>query len=410
MDENDENVNLVEVFLRHARVPVIMPDDPAEAEELLRDAWRRGRNSWLELDVPPKVFVKYLAERLGPDHANKPLAWVLEDLSLGLVPFYLLSAFASGVWGADKTLKSEIAKLLRGILNSLKLPPEKFDEVYQKVLIHLLVGGAGGRDKDPRPPRLMDYQGKGKLSSWIQVIAIRMALVEITSGHESSDEKALTAFSEAPSPEPDPEIEISKKRNLEAFRQALRESFKRIPRELRYLLRLYYFDRLTTIQLGALFGQDQSSISRKLKAARDAVLDLTKQILREHLNLSSDGVESFLQELDSQFGVSLSLLIQEEDERVIGQALREVLASGPDDQRRLLRAHLELLRSGAEPSKFPPELKAVLETVFGEVMRLLRQRFDMEAKEFKALQNYVRAQLGSRISQILEEQSKKEGT
>lgn len=65
-----------------------------------------------------------------------------------------------------------------------------------------------------------------------------------------------------PAPGIDAELDLIKQRHQKEFRQALREAFSALTSDERHLLRLYFVDRLSTTELGALLRVNQSTVSR----------------------------------------------------------------------------------------------------------------------------------------------------
>jgi RNA polymerase sigma factor (sigma-70 family) len=69
------------------------------------------------------------------------------------------------------------------------------------------------------------------------------------------------------------------------FRSAVREAFATLSPRQRYLLRLHFIDRLSTAEMGKLYSVDQSTVSRWLRSARQAVFEETKRRLMERRRL-----------------------------------------------------------------------------------------------------------------------------
>jgi RNA polymerase sigma-70 factor len=63
--------------------------------------------------------------------------------------------------------------------------------------------------------------------------------------------------------------------------------------------------------MGPLFRVNQSTVSRWLKSARQAIYEETRRRLQERLNLSSQEFESLLAVIDSQLEVSFSQILKE---------------------------------------------------------------------------------------------------
>jgi RNA polymerase sigma-70 factor (ECF subfamily) len=282
-----------------------LPKAAAEHESLLRRAWEMGRRRWPQVDLPADLFMRHLIRLLPELSAGAPLAPLFEELALE--ELYLACACVHDMPSAIEALERDYLAKLPALLGYLKLPTALLDDVCQSVRMHLLLRTAEAR------PRLAEYTGRGALLSWIRIIAVRMALRQRASDRETPEDDVLAALEALPTPGPDAEFDLIKRRYRREFRQAMREAFAALSSDQRHLLRLHFIERLPTTRLGPLFGVDQSTISRWLKSARQAVYEETKRRLQERLGLSSNDFKSLLAAIDSQFDLSLSQVLHEED-------------------------------------------------------------------------------------------------
>jgi RNA polymerase sigma-70 factor (ECF subfamily) len=156
-------------------------------------------------------------------------------------------------------------------------------------------------------PRIADYAGRGALLSWVRVTATRLAVKSFAPDERQVPEEAATAALGAlPAPGVDAELDLIKRRHHREFHEAVREAFATLPDDDRHLLQLYFIDRLSTPELGALFRVNQSTVSRWLKTARQAIYDETKRRLQERFGLSTREFTSLMAVLDSELDMSLS--------------------------------------------------------------------------------------------------------
>ncbi|MFY0579001.1 sigma factor-like helix-turn-helix DNA-binding protein [Cystobacter fuscus] len=291
------------VFLQHAKGRGDLPADGEELERLLEHTVNRGRQG-RRFGVDDKVFVDYPAQRLPLAKEGVKLAQVFADTHLE--DLYLACACVHKVPEAIATLEEHHLVELR---TWLKRTSSVVDEVCQSVRIHLLVG------LTPAGPRLATYRGNSALQNWIHVVASRLLpSSKPPSGNGSPPASLLNALENIPFQGPDSEIELIKRRAMDAFRQALSDALDGLPKEQRRLLRFYYLDHLTTIELGRLIGKDQSTASRKLALARETVYEETKRLLKERLRLASREFDSFVAAIQSNLDVSLSRILGETDD------------------------------------------------------------------------------------------------
>ncbi len=294
---------LAALFLSHTRGRFAPPADPTAIQLLLIRSWETARAQWQTVDLPATRFVHHVARRLPEKGSDSPLEQLLEQLSLA--ELYLACACVHGVPSAiecfDRNYLSKLPGMLRGPGQSAAM----IDDICQQARLKLLVPTPEGE------ARIAEYTGRGSLLSWVRVTAVRMALkaraVQKPGQEEDGD------IPDIPAPEFDPEAELIRRRYHADFRQAMRESFAALAADERHLLRLYFVDQLSSYELASLFRVNQGTISRRMKAARQTVYEETRRRLHERLGLSTRDFKSFLAVLDSQFQVSISQLLGEED-------------------------------------------------------------------------------------------------
>ncbi len=279
-----------------------MDADPG-FEALLRHAWEVGREAWPNLPLPPGVFTSHLLERLPGVSTQTSLAPLLEKLVLP--DLFLACACVHQVAGAVETLERHYLAELPTALAYLKQPIAFLEDVCQQVRIHLLVGTS------EVGPRLAEYSGRGTLLSWIRVIAVRMALRQGSPAREAATENLLAALEAIPATGSDAELDLIKRHSRHEFRQAVREAFSSLAAEQRNLIRLHFIEELSTTEMAPLFQVNQSTISRRLKSARQAIFDETKRLLQERLGLSTQEFHSLLHVIDSQLDISLGQVLDD---------------------------------------------------------------------------------------------------
>jgi RNA polymerase sigma-70 factor (ECF subfamily) len=294
---------LARVFHEDVRGRGDVPEDGGELERLLQHTLETAGRPWPDLSVPADVFVRYLAQRLPPVRAGVPLAQVLERMHVA--DLYVACACMHKVPEAIPTLERHY---LAELPAHLKQPASVADEVCQSVRIQLLVG------TPQAGPRLATYMGHGSLRNWLRVMAVHLIPHKPAPIQGSPEENILQVLEALPAPGPDAELDLARSRFQRDFRKALRDAFATLAPEQRRLLRFYYVDRVTTTELGRLFGMNQSTASRRLALARETVYEETRHLLQERLQLSSQEFDSLLIAVRSRLDVSISQLLGEPDE------------------------------------------------------------------------------------------------
>lgn len=265
----------------------------------LRRAWEKGRERRPQVDLPFEVFARHVGPLL-PESSHE------EEGGLNVEELYLACACVEQVPGAHEALERDYLAILPARLSHLRLSATVMDEVCQKVREHLLVGSPKAG------PKLAGYKGKGSLLTWMQVMATRMARRLTPPAQTAPEETGPEAL---PMPEPDAEFALIRRHYRRDFQHALSDAFAALSAEQRFLLQLHFMEGVPTTRMAPLFGKDQATISRWLKAARARVYEETKRLLLERLRLSSREFESLTNAIRSNFDVSLSQLLGDGEER-----------------------------------------------------------------------------------------------
>jgi RNA polymerase sigma-70 factor (ECF subfamily) len=296
---------LVAAFLEHAKGRFTPPTDVAVLGRLLESILASARAQWPGVELPDTVFVRHLAERLSEASPESSLELLLEQLSVS--ELYLACACVHGIPDAIAAFERHYLTKLPELLGYLRLPAATIDDVCQMARVKMLVHTSEGS------PRINDYTGRGALMSWVRVTAVRIALKLCATDKSASDESVTEVLEALPASEAGAELDLIRQRQRTEFRQALREAFAALSADDRHLLRLYFADRLSTSELGALLRVNQSTVSRWLKSARHSVYEETRRRLQARLRLSAREFQSFLAVLDSQLDLSMSQIFGEED-------------------------------------------------------------------------------------------------
>ncbi|MBM7112629.1 sigma-70 family RNA polymerase sigma factor [Archangium primigenium] len=273
-----------------------MSSDDERAREILRAAWELARQQWPEIKLSFEEYEACVREK----HRGKPLTPELLG-SLDLRALFLTCAWCrTGDATALKVLEEVYLARVPEQLRHLNLSDEQRAELLQRLRVHLLMG---------TPPRLCMYKGEGSLTSWLYVIAVRMAYKILETGRELPDD-VLEILAARPAPGPSPEQALIREKFRPEFLKALREVFDALPAEDRLLLRLSFERGMSTPALAKVFGKHQTTVWRALQRVYGEVFEQVKALLQRRLGLSSDSFESLLLSLRSQMDMRLSQVLR----------------------------------------------------------------------------------------------------
>ena len=273
--------------------------DRGRLAAVLQQKLANAVRAWPAIVLEPETFARALAERINSD--EDPLAALAQ---LRDADVYLATAAALDAPGALALFESALLARVPVYLSRIDSNAAAVDEVKQALRVKLFVAGEG------RAPRIAQYSGRGALDSWMCAAAIRAARdlhrADVRRRNDGDDELDVLAASD------NPELEALRARYRTDFRAALRDAIAALEPRQRTLLRLHFFERVTTVDLARLYAVNQSTASRWLATARETVLRGVRDHLRDKLGVSGSEFESLVALLHSRLDASFSILLKEQ--------------------------------------------------------------------------------------------------
>jgi RNA polymerase sigma-70 factor, ECF subfamily len=203
----------------------------------------------------------------------------------------LVTALASADPAALAGFDRELVPDIRGALVRFGRDEDFLAEALQRVRVKLLVG-------DPTP-RIAEYRGRGRLAAWIQIVAIREALMLQRAGRReqaSDDELLRLAIT-------DPVLARTRQVHKDAFAAAFRAAFAELEERERTLLRLCFVESAGADDLARLYNVHRVTAFRWLRDARARLLERTRERFAAAANIASTDVDSVMRSLASSLSV-----------------------------------------------------------------------------------------------------------
>ncbi|MBN1207307.1 MAG: sigma-70 family RNA polymerase sigma factor [Myxococcaceae bacterium] len=297
-----EPLDLAATFLSHVRGRLVPPSGATELNRALAQALEAARAWWPEVKLAPELFMRHLAERLPGPRPELSLEALLGQLRVE--ELYLACACLHQAPLAVKTFEQHYLRKLPRLLGQRERSAAAIDEICQLASVRILVA------TDEGPPRIAEYKGVGELLSWVRVIAARIAIRQ-RQGPEVAPEEPDPDLPDPLHISEDPGLRFIKQHHHEDLRHAFREAFSSLTDEDRYLLRLYYVDRLSMYKMEPLLRTSQPTISRRMTQIREKLGAEIRRHLQARLGVSAQDFQSFINLVDSQFDLHLSQMLGE---------------------------------------------------------------------------------------------------
>jgi RNA polymerase sigma-70 factor (ECF subfamily) len=269
------------------RCPALAAPDLQQRLEEVIDAAERA---WPQLRLDRAAFVGYVADRLPKKiAASAPLSEIhWSDL-------YLACACVSGLPTAIAAFERVHLAQVGSFVRRVDASPDFIDELRQRLRERLLVGTA---------PRLAEYTGAGPLAGWLRVVAIRQALNAVRAD-ERARRRAVLAHPLTSN------SELVDRRYRSALEQAFRVALASLAAQQRQILRLHYLERLSQEELARRHNIDRSTMSRRLAAMRELVLERTHRELQRLIpGLTTSSRDSLVRALRSHIDLNLESVLK----------------------------------------------------------------------------------------------------
>lgn len=249
-----------------------------------------ARQSWPEFGLDTADFDRFLTER-GVIAARLSPA-VAADL-------YLAFACSANHQGAHAAFCAAYGPLVSVVCRTFDTDQAFADDVMQKLCELLLVAAPGQR------PRIAQYSGKGPLAGWVRTAARRIALRAsrsasvLLSGSEDALAVELAAMY-------DFDVALVKATHQAFFSQAIASAVRAHPD--RRMIQLTFLAGVSMTQVGKMYNVNQSTVSRRIKSATNAIFKQVIDETQQHFGLNESEANSFLGLFMSQLDLHLSIL------------------------------------------------------------------------------------------------------
>jgi RNA polymerase sigma-70 factor (ECF subfamily) len=250
--------------------------------------------TWPDVAADPLAFAAYLGQRI-PSDVDAEAA--LRERAIGDV--YLAYACLAGDTAATKYVEDRFAALV-GLIVQQGITEEHARDAVQRLRMQLLAG---------ERPGLRTYSGIGSLKAWLRISAMREAIrvQRRERGHEAEELNETLADRAA-----DPALQYQRHLYQAEFRTAFEEAVALLSVRERNLLKQSILYGATVDDLGAIYQVHRATAARWIAAARERLVETTRQRMIEILRIEPADYDSILTMIASQLVVSI--------ERVLGAA------------------------------------------------------------------------------------------
>jgi RNA polymerase sigma-70 factor (ECF subfamily) len=254
-----------------------------------------ARKAWPEVEHSDELFLSHLASKIDAPIERSLGAIRTDDL-------FLASACALGEPTALAAFEERCLPAIDRPVARIDSRPEAIADVRQLVRQLVLV------PRESAPPRIADFSGRSRLSSWLRAIAVREA-VRLARRARRDVPLEEDELAEALGPDAGPELRYFKRLYQAEFRIALKQAIEALTDRQRTLLRQNVLDGVSIDRLAGLYGIHRATAARWVQGAREDLAAGLRTALRARLQVTPSELESILRLIDSQLQISLRKLL-----------------------------------------------------------------------------------------------------
>ncbi len=269
--------------------------DASLLEDALAAIVAKARSRYPGVEIDDATYVRHLATRVDP---TLPAASALAELRTD--DLLVACACTKGDRAALLVLESECIRGAQSALGKRAVSSEIIEEANQNVRERLIVGDG--------VPKLLEYDGKGDLKSWVRVVVVREAIYLSKRGQrESSLSFDLLAL---PASQDDPETAYFKAHYRAEYKEAFEAAVDELTSRERALLRQQVVLGMSIDEIGIVYQVHRATAARWVQAARDELLAKTRLQLAIRLKLPRTEIETILRMIESQLVMSMGRLLK----------------------------------------------------------------------------------------------------
>jgi len=262
-----------------------------------------ARPAWPGVGVDEAAFRAYVLERVEGD-----LTAALEVLRLD--ELYLCCGCVQGLEAALQAFGDRYRPAIIHAVSKM-VPPAQVDDVVQQVMAKLFVAS------ENRPAAIGTFLGKGKLSTWLQVVARREASNAARSARaaqpQTTSSQLDSLYDHAMAVDSDAMPEL-KHEYRATFKEAFRQALDDLSARERNLLRYECLDSLTLEQIAAIYGVSRATIARWRASCREKLYRTTRRRFNDQVGIGQSEFGTVMRLIESQLNVSLTRLLREPGE------------------------------------------------------------------------------------------------
>lgn len=279
----------------------VEPTTGAQQAELARrldEMLEEAHAEWPRLAGPDADFVAFVAARVRGAPLDALARMHARDL-------YLAFACSARIAGAVEAFDAEHGATLVDLLCRRGVHVTTATEIKQQLYTRLFVGDG------TTPAKIDTYGGRGRLSAWVRVAAVRDFL-NLRRGRQREvglDEAMLATVAGG---NDDPELELLKSTYREEFKTAFAAAVAALSPRQRNLMRQHLIDGLSVDNLAALYRVHRTTVGRWLASAQERLFERTRQDLMRRLRLGRDEIESVMRLIRSRAELPSSALFHDD--------------------------------------------------------------------------------------------------
>lgn len=266
-------------------------------EAALAERIEAARAAWPGVALDGAVFAAHVAA-CAPAEVD-PIAAIGE---LATSDLYLACACARGDARAIRHFEREVLPAAEPAIARVDSSAAFVDEAMHEVRVRLLV------ETEEGPARIRSYLGRGPLTHWVRVVAMRTAtsLKRHASPEQSGADELFAALPHAGT---SPELKVLRAELAGPFHAAFRAALATLEVRERNVLRLYLLEGVPSETIGTMYGVHRATVARWIASAHERVLGETRRRLGAELGARPKDLDTLVRAASETLEVGIATLL-----------------------------------------------------------------------------------------------------
>ncbi len=265
---------------------------------LIAERAAQARAAWPGVELEDSLFAAHLAA-CCPDETDPEAAVA----GLQTDDLFLAAACARGDSRAIRHFERTVLPAAEPAIARIDASREFVEDALHEVRIRLLVDGEQG------PARIRSYLGRGPLTSWVRVVAMRTSY-GLKRAKPAEVPEEIERLAALPFEGTSPELSALRRDFAGPFHEAFKAALDALDARERNVLRLYLLEGVPSEVIGRMYGVHRATVARWIAGTHQQLLSETRRRLTAELGLIGKDLDTLMKLVSSGLEISIATVLR----------------------------------------------------------------------------------------------------